>query len=119
MNKLLFVLYLFLVFSSSFHAAATCCPANISDLETALQCLCCTLYDYVSIVAFLMINLSSVIFALGNMFGAETRARANVWATSMLTGAIIGLVLIIIVPSFIAIVLGYSSFDASECKFGP
>ena len=107
----------FILFNTSYASAALNCN-SVSDLETALRCLCVTLYDYVSIVAFMMINLASVIYALGNLFGAETRARANVWATSMLTGAIIGIVLIIIVPAFIATLLGLGNFNADTCCFG-
>ena len=114
LKKIFFVFAFFLLFTVS-SAALDC--SSVDDLEVALQCLCVTLYDYISMVAFVMITLSSLVYALGNMFGAETRARANVWATSMLTGAIIGLVLIIIVPAFLATLLGYSTFDAGTCEF--
>ena len=100
-----FLLLLSLAFSTS------------TTLEDALRDLCNALYDYVGTVAFIMILLSSIVFALGQMFGAETRARANVWATSMLTGAITGIILIVLVPSFLAWLLGFSSFDPNTCTF--
>ena len=111
-NRLVY--FLMILITLSFNASDC---SSIKDLKGALTCLCTTLYDYVSIIAFLMINIASVVFALGNFFGAETRARANVWATSMLTGAIIGIVLIIIVPTFISAVLGYKTFNAESCSF--
>ncbi len=109
-------IYLFLILFVGMASAQQGC-SNIQDLEQALTCLCTTLYSYVSMIAFVMITLSSLVYALGQMFGAETRARANVWATSMLTGAIIGIVLIIIVPAFVAILLGKGNFDPNSCQF--
>jgi len=52
--------------------------------------------------------------------GAETRARATVWATAMLTGAIIGAILYVIVPWLIhTITTGSTSFPNvnSPCDF--
>lgn len=108
-KSLAFGFFLFSLLSYSFGACNQ--PANLTE---ALTCLCTALYEYVSIVAFMMIVLSSIVYALGQLFGAETRARANVWATSMLTGAIIGVILIVIVPGFLASVLGVS-FNPNTC----
>jgi len=41
--------------------------------------------------------------------GAETRARANVWATSALTGALIGILISVIAPSILQIIAGPTS----------
>jgi len=43
-----------------------------------------------------MVVLAAVAFAVGQMFGAETRARANTWASSMLVGAGLGVVIVIL-----------------------
>ncbi len=86
-------------------------------LESTLKDICNSLYDYVALLALGMINLAAVVYVAGNFFGAETRARAHVWATSMLTGAIIGFVLILIVPAIIAVLLGKAGFDAATCEF--
>lgn len=89
-----------------------------SDLETALSGFCLQLYSYVGDLAFIMMLLSSIVFAAGQFFGAEARARANVWANSMFIGAIIGLLMVILVPWFLGLLLGSSmSFDASTCTF--
>jgi hypothetical protein len=88
-----------------------------SDLETALSGFCLQLYSYVGDLAFMML-LSSVVFAAGQLFGSEARARANVWANSMFIGAIIGLLMVILVPWFLGLLLGSGmSFDASTCTF--
>lgn len=37
----------------------------------------------------------------GQMMGAETRARANTWATAMLVGALIGIIIVTVTPSIL------------------
>jgi Na+-driven multidrug efflux pump len=90
-----------------------------TDLEGALQTFCTQLYSYVGDMAFIMILLSAIVFAVGQFFGAEARARANVWANSMFIGALIGLIMVILVPWFLGLLLGSGmTFDASTCEFG-
>jgi hypothetical protein len=72
--------------------------AQTSALSSALYNLCVGVKDLVPVAAMLMITLAAVIYAAGQMMGAETRARANVWATSCLTGALIGLIIATITP---------------------
>ena len=82
-------------------------PVGPTDrLQTALEELCKALQNLVPIAAMLMVLLASVIYATGQMMGAETRARANVWATSCLTGALIGILIATIAPAVLAIIAG-------------
>jgi len=80
-----------------------------SQLKEALSALCGGLSTMVPVAAMLMVLLSSVIYATGQMMGAETRARANVWATSALTGALIGILISVIAPSILQIIAGPTS----------
>ncbi|MEM4194894.1 MAG: hypothetical protein QXY05_01160 [Candidatus Anstonellales archaeon] len=70
----------------------------------------CSLYNFLKatlpVFAAVLIIFAAVIFAAGQVMGAETRGRANVWATAMLTGALIGLAVAIIVPWFLDIIWG-------------
>ena len=65
-------------------------------------------------VMFGMIVLAAVVYAGGQIMGAETRARANVWATAMFTGAIFAGLIYLIVPIFINTVSGVDVMD--KCK---
>ncbi len=89
--------------------------ADVSDptsqLKNALKELCTGLHELVPVAAMLMVLLAAVIYATGQMMGAETRARANVWATSCLTGALIGILISTIAPS----VLGMIANDTIQC----
>lgn len=92
--------------------------AQSTDLQTALQGFCTDLYSYVGDLAFIMILMSAIVFAVGQFFGSEARARANVWANSMFIGALIGLIMVILVPWFLGLLLGSGmTFDASDCTF--
>jgi len=63
-----------------------------------------------------MIVLAGVIYAAGQMMGAETRARANVWATAALTGALIAILIYAIAPSVLRTMYGNDvTWDAVAC----
>ncbi|MFA4983371.1 MAG: hypothetical protein WC588_04095 [Candidatus Micrarchaeia archaeon] len=82
-------------------------PTNpTSQLQSALTSLCVGLRDLVPVAAMLMVLLAAVIYSSGQMMGAETRARANVWATSCLTGALIGIMIAVIAPAMLDIISG-------------
>ena len=77
-----------------------------SKLKDALSSLCSGLSQLVPVAAMLMVLLAAVIYATGQMMGAETRARANVWATSCLTGALIGILISVISPAVLQTIAG-------------
>jgi hypothetical protein len=54
----------------------------------------------------LMIVIGAVIYAAGQVMGAETRARANVWATSCVVGAIMAILIVVITPSVMTMMYG-------------
>jgi hypothetical protein len=82
-----------------------------SQLLIAMQNLCSSLHTLVPVAAMLMVMFASVVYATGQMMGAETRARANVWATSALTGALIGILISVVAPA----VLGMIANDTINC----
>jgi len=66
-----------------------------------------------------LIVLAAIVYAAGQVMGAETRARANVWATSMFVGAVVGALIYIVVPVFLSYLLyGDTSLTASGCSGG-
>jgi hypothetical protein len=73
------------------------------QIKTSLSELCGGLRSLVPIAAMLMVLLAAVIYATGQMMGAETRARANVWATSCLTGALIGIIIASVAPAVLSL----------------
>ena len=89
----------------------------LSGVLTAVKELCKGLTTLLPVAAMLMIILAGVIYAAGQMMGAETRARANVWATAALTGALIAILIAVVAPAVLdtiyndATVIGQSVCD--------
>ena len=72
--------------------------AGSAGLIAAIQGLCGMVKTLLPTVALLMIIAAGVLYAAGQFMGAETRARASVWATAMLTGAVIAILIAVIAP---------------------
>ncbi len=90
-------------------AAAT--DPTATNLASALNVLCVHAKTFLGATAMILVVLAGATYAVGQVLGAETRARAAVWATAMLTGAVIGIVIYIIMPPIIAALLGTTSTD--------
>ena len=79
-------------------AGALAATSGIGLVQDAIFSLCSSLKSLLPIASMLMVVVAGVIYAAGQLMGAETRARANVWATAALTGALIGLLIYAIAP---------------------
>ncbi|MFA5105809.1 MAG: hypothetical protein WC506_02505 [Candidatus Micrarchaeia archaeon] len=88
--------------SSILLSAAFSAPV-LGSLSTALSTFCNAINGIIPIVSMLMVVGGGVIYAAGQLMGAETRARANVWATAMLTGAVIGILIRVVAPSILSL----------------
>ncbi|MFA5106653.1 MAG: hypothetical protein WC506_06895 [Candidatus Micrarchaeia archaeon] len=75
-------------------------------LGNALGRLCSDLMGILPIVAMLGIVAGGLIYGAGQLMGAETRARANVWATALLTGSVISILIVAVAPSVISTLYG-------------
>jgi hypothetical protein len=73
--------------------------------DAALQ-MYVDLMDVLPIISMLMVISAGVTYTTGQLTGAETRARANTWATAMLVGAIIGILIVSVAPSILSILYG-------------
>jgi hypothetical protein len=70
----------------------------LSGVQGAMSALCGSLRALLPVAAMLMIMVAGVIYASGQIMGAETRARANVWATAALTGALMAILIAVVAP---------------------
>jgi hypothetical protein len=102
MAKLALAALLLIASAAILHAAGT------DDLLLALSGLCQGISGLLPVAAMLMTVVAAVIYAAGQMMGAETRARANVWATASITGAMIGVLIAAIGPPVLQTVYGSS-----------
>jgi len=80
--------------------------SGLSNVQSAMSSLCSGLTTMLPVAAMLMVILAGVIYASGQMMGAETRARANVWATAALTGALIAILITVVAPPVLTAING-------------
>ena len=100
-RKMQFAGFAFVLFASMAFAQSA-----FTNVTTALTDLCTFITTVIPIVVMLMLVGAGAIYAGGQMMGAETRARANVWATAMLTGALIGVLIIVVAPIILTTMYG-------------
>ena len=79
--------------------------ASTGDISNALTQLCGFFNTILPMGIMVVIVLAGIVFAVGQTMGAETRARANVWATNLIIGAIIGAVVYVLAPWFIGVIM--------------
>ena len=75
------------------------------NFRKAFGAVCNVAKGLLAMAALVLIVLAAVVYGIGQVLGAETRARATVWATAMLTGAIIGGIIFLILPWIISILM--------------
>ncbi len=80
--------------------------SGIERVKDAVTSLCGELKGLLPVAAMLMIVIAGVIYAAGQVMGAETRARANVWATAALTGALIAVLIYAVAPAVLQTIYG-------------
>ena len=93
--------------------------AQLSSTTSAISSLCAGLMQLLPVAAMLMVILASVIYAAGQMMGAETRARANVWATAAMTGALMGILITVVAQPVLTAIGGQSISCAVMCNGHP
>ncbi len=90
-------------------------------IQSALRDLCSASQTFLAGAIMIMILLAGATYAIGQVLGAETRARASVWATAMMTGALIGALIYLLTPVLIQALLGQQTAisinPADPCSF--
>jgi len=66
-------------------------------------------------IALIMFLLAGLVYAAGQTFGAEMKAKAQGWAMSLLVGGIVGIVIAVIAPLLVDTFIGMGSFGARAC----
>lgn len=96
-------------------ATAPSASGGITNIGTAAGQLCGQLTGLLPVISMLMIIGAGVVYAAGQIMGAETRARANTWATAMLVGSIIGIVITVVAPGVLSALYNNGTNTAFSC----
>jgi uncharacterized membrane protein len=78
-----------------------------ANLRSAFQTLCYISQTVMGAVVMVLIVLAGATYAIGQILGAETRARATTYATAMLTGAIIGAIIYLVGPIILTALVNF------------
>jgi len=79
---------------------------GVSSLQNTLGALCSGVSTIMPIAAVLGVFSSGTVYAIGQFSGAETRARATVWAMALLTGSVMGVMIQVVTPSLVGAMYG-------------
>ena len=94
-----FIILFTLLFALNFIYADD--ATSTEKLEKAICSVYCTVNGILPVLAFVLMVLAGAVYAAGQFFGAEMRAKAVGWAMNMITGAIIGLILNAVLPTIL------------------
>ena len=83
-------------------------------LEEVLIDVCNDIMDMIPPLAFLLLAIAAVTYALGGVMSAEMRARTHVWAQSLLVGAIVGGIIYIVMPQVLGALIKAGVEDVSS-----
>lgn len=91
-----------------------------SGLEGTLIEICDMLMGLVGPLAYLLVSAAAVVYIFGQFGDAQMRARANTWAQSCIMGAVMGWLIITLVPVFLGALIAASgvAIDASSAGSG-
>lgn len=92
--------------------------AQLGGLDAGMSGLCKGVYDLVPVAGMLMVLVGAAVYASGQVMGAETRARANVWATASLTGALMAMLIVAVAPPAFKFMDPTMRADCSYVCFG-
>ena len=84
---------------------------GLERVGKAADTMCSQLTEVLPIISMLMVIGAGVVYAAGQMMGSETRARANTWATAMLIGAIIGILIVVVAPPILRLLYPSAADD--------
>ena len=88
-----------MAFLSTPHAATAL--SATAKLRTAFESIYCSLLSLLPPIGMVVVVLAAVIYAAGQIGGAEFRASATKWATALIVGAVLSLVIILLIPSIL------------------
>lgn len=70
---------------------------------TGMNNLCVMLVNVLPIITILLFVIAAVAYGAGQVFGAEMRSRATSWATTMVVGAIIALLIFLLAKPILGV----------------
>lgn len=100
MNKFKILLATLVVFGFAFAQYNT--PTGVTTAVNSIVYMLCTILPIIIMIA---IVASAILFAMGQLGGAESRAKFHGWATNIAIGAITAVLVWVIAPWLLGILM--------------
>ena len=98
-------------------AIAGLVAATGEDISGRFNNMGCTIYNALKnilpILIVVVIIFAGVIYVVGQVFGAETKSKAQSWAQNMIIGTLIAIIIVLAVPFLIDIMAPELSINAA------
>ena len=112
MNKPMILLATLLVFGFAFAEA----PAGIGDALIGVRNLVC---DALPILVMVAIVAAAILYAVGQLGSAESRAKFHGWATNIALGAITAILVYVVAPWILGALMSNSAaFSCTAARGG-
>lgn len=82
-----------------------------------LNNICVDIKAVMPLLAFTLLVFAGLIYAGGQVLGAEFRSRTNVWATTIAIGAILGLIIAFSAPWIVSVVANAAGEDIDSYQY--
>jgi uncharacterized protein YacL len=110
--KMVFILLLSSLSTLAFAVTPTSMATDIANALCGFQTL---VYGILPTLALIMFLFAGLAYAVGQVFGAEMRAKAQGWAMSLLVGGIVGIFIAVLAPILVTIFTNMGGLTAPTC----
>lgn len=104
MNKLMSIL-IFLVFVG----------LVFSGVGELLNNICVYVSSMVPIISVILVVIAGLVYSIGKVLGQEYRAKTETWATTIVIGAVLGLILALSAPFIVGVLV--ESFELEGVEY--
>ena len=112
----LFSLFVFLIMVAILVATLAFAQEPQERFVTGLNNICIMVKNLLPIVVILLFVIAALVYGVGQIFGAEMKSKAQSWATNMVVGAIIGLIIWVLTKPILSLFLPEEAIPTSFCE---
>ena len=84
-------------------------------LAKGLNDICVSMVNVLPILFIVLLVMAAVVYGVGHVFGAEMRSKATSWATTMVVGAVISLLIFVLARPLLGLFLPQGSLPQDFC----
>jgi len=92
------------------HAALAATASGLgNNFASQMYSLIALMQSVMPVLALGLFVFAGLVYAVGQVFDAQTRQKAQTWAMAIIVGTIIGVLIVIVAPWLVNFLVGFSS----------